>query len=150
MSWHHHISQIWADYWIDKWYGKLESISMSGSHGDTTMYFFFKILDAFFSRSDSVLAISQESLVGLMWNQKEVHRVDTGSTMWPLPVTSPMALTFNFSRSNFKIAPCQELLNCSDWCETKWEQIDTGPTIWPFPLTTPMTLALIFQGHSLK
>ena len=73
------------------------------------------------SRSNTLLDISQEWLVRLMWNKKEVHWLDTGWTMWPWPLTSPMTLTFDFSRSNFKIAASEELL--SDWCETKRKQI---------------------------
>ena len=74
-------------------------------------------------------------LVRLMWNEKEVHRLDIGWTMWPWPLTSPMTLTFDFSRSNFKIAVSEGLL--SDWCETKKKQIiwDTGLTVWSCPLT---------------
>ena len=74
-----------------------------------------KILDVFLQ--GQTLYWTQEWLVRLMWNEKEVHRWDTGWTMWPWPLTSPMTLTFDFSRSNFKIAVSEELL--SDWCETK-------------------------------
>ena len=58
----------------------------------------------------------REWLVRLMWNEKEVHLLDTGWTMWSWPLTSPMTLTFDFSRLN-----SEELL--SDWCETKRKQI---------------------------
>ena len=68
-----------------------------------------------------VLDISQLWLVRLMWDEKEMHRLDTGWTMWPWPLTSPMTLTFDFSRSNFKIVVSEELL--CDWCETKRKQI---------------------------
>ena len=96
----------------------------------------------------SLMDISQEWLVRLMWNKKEVHWLDTGWTMWPWPLTSPMTLTFDFSRSNFKIAVSEELL--SDWCETKRKanQLDTGLTVWSCPLSTRMTLT--FKGQSLK
>ena len=57
-----------------------------------------------------------------MWNEKEVHRLDTGWTMWPWPSISPVTLTFDFSKSNFKISVSQELL--SDWCETKRKQVN--------------------------
>ena len=83
--------------------------------------FLRKFWMCFFLRSNNLLDISQEWLVRLMWNEKEVHRLDTGWTMWPWPLTSPMTLTFDFSRSNFKIAVSEELL--SDWCETKRKQI---------------------------
>ena len=50
------------------------------------------------------LAISQERLVRLMWNEKEVHQLDTGYNMWPWPLTSLIILTLEVSRSNFEIA----------------------------------------------
>ena len=82
---------------------------------------FLKNFRMFFSRSDTLLDISQEWMVRLIWNEKEVHQLDTGWTMWPWPLTSPMTLTFDFSMSSFKIAVSEELL--SDWCETKRKQI---------------------------
>ena len=62
---------------------------------------FFKIFRYVFSGSNTILAISQECLVRLMWNKKEVHRLDTGYDMWPWPLTSLMTLTLDVSRSNF-------------------------------------------------
>ena len=40
-----------------------------------------------FSRSNTLLDISQEWFVRFMWNKNEVHRFDTGWTMWPWPLT---------------------------------------------------------------
>ena len=40
--------------------------------------FYFKILDVFFQGQTLLLDISQEWLVQLMWNEKEVHQLDTG------------------------------------------------------------------------
>ena len=41
----------------------------------------------FFSRSKTILlATSQDWLIWLMWNKKEVHRLDTASIMRPLPL----------------------------------------------------------------
>ena len=37
-----------------------------------------KILDVFFQGQTLLLDISQEWLVQLMWNEKEVHQLDTG------------------------------------------------------------------------
>ena len=54
---------------------------------------FFENFGCVFSRSNTLLDISQEWLVRLMWNEKEVHRMDTGWTMWPWPLTWPMTLT---------------------------------------------------------
>ena len=55
-----------------------------------------------FSRSSTILVISQEWLVRLMWHEKEVHWLDTGYNMWPWSLTSFMTLTLDVSRSNFK------------------------------------------------
>ena len=66
--------------------------------------FFFKNFGCVFSRSNTILAISQEWLVRLMWNKKELHRLDTGYNMLPLPLTSLMTLTLDVSRSNFEIS----------------------------------------------
>ena len=95
-------------------------------------------------------AISQEWLVRLMWNEKEVHRFNTGYNVWPWPLTSLMTLTLDVSRSNFQIAVSQELLVWLMWNEKKVSWYDTGPTVWHCPMTTPMTLTLEFQGQSLK
>ena len=84
-----------------------------------------------FSRSNTLLDISQIWLVRLVWNEKEGPRLDTEWSMWPWPLTSPMTLTFNFSRSHFKIAVSLELL--SDWCETKRKQINQIPG-WQYGL----------------
>ena len=97
-----------------------------------------------FSRSNTLLDISQEWLVRLMWNKNGVHRLDSGWTMWPWPLTSTMTLTFDLSRSNFKIAVSGEWL--SDWCETKRKQISYilgwlyGLALWPQP--RPWTCSL--------
>ena len=69
------------------------------------------------SRSNTILAISQEWLVRLMWNKKEVHWLDTGYNMWPWPLTSLMTLTLDVSRSNFEIALSPELLIWLIWNE---------------------------------
>ena len=79
--------------------------------------FSFKNSDVFFSRSNTLLAISQELLVRLMWNEKAVHQLDTGYNMWPWPLTSLMTLTLDASRSKFKIAIFQELLVWLMWNE---------------------------------
>ena len=69
---------------------------------------FFLNFRCVFSRSNTLLDISQEWLVRLMWNKKEMHWLDTGWTMRPWPLISPMTLTFDFLRSNFKIAVPQK------------------------------------------
>ena len=68
-------------------------------------------------KSNIILAISQEWLVRLMWNEKEVHQLDTDYDMWPWPLTSLMALTLDVSRSNFEIAVFQGLLASLMWNE---------------------------------
>ena len=113
---------------------------------------FFKTFGCVFSRSNTILAIFQEWLVRLMWNEKEVHRLDIGYNMWPWPLTSLMTLTLDVSKSNFEITLSQELLVWLMWKENKMSEFDTGPIVRPCPLTTPMTLTLElkFQGQSLK
>ena len=103
-----------------------------------------KVWDVFFSRSNTILAISQECLVQLMWNEKEVHRFDIGHNLWPWPLASLMTLTLHVSRSNFEIAVSQELLVWLMWNEKEVSWYDTGLTVWHCPLTTPMTLTLEF------
>ena len=52
-----------------------------------------------------------------MWNEKEVHQLDTGYSMWPWPMTSLMTLTLDFSMSDFNIAPSEEVLVWLMWNE---------------------------------
>ena len=52
--------------------------------------FSLKKFGCVFSRSNTILAISQEWLVRLMWNEKKVHRLDAGYNMWSWPLTSLM------------------------------------------------------------
>ena len=105
---------------------------------ETLLVFCFK-LRMCFARSDTLLVISQEWLVRLTWNEKEVHRLDTGWITWPWLLTSPIIVTLD-GQSQIPKELC--LRNCwSDWSETERKQIN-GLTIWPFPLTTPMTLTL--------
>ena len=72
-----------------------------------------------FFKVKTILAISQEWLVRSMWNEKEVHRLDTGYNMG----TWPMTLTLDVSRSNFEIALSLELLVWLMWNENKGELI---------------------------
>ena len=53
-----------------------------------------------------------------MWNEKEVHRLDTGYNIWPWPLTSPMTLTLDVSRSNFEMAPISGIVGLID---VKWK-----------------------------
>ena len=80
---------------------------------------FFKKFGCVFSRSNIILAISQEWLVRLMWNEKDVHWLDTGYNMWPWPLTSLMTLTMDVSRTNFEIALSLELLVWLTWNENE-------------------------------
>ena len=64
------------------------------------------------------MAISQEWLVRLMWNEKEVHWLDTGYNMWHWPLTSLMTLTLDVSRSNFEIAFICRIIGLID---VKWK-----------------------------
>ena len=76
-----------------------------------------KISDVFFQGQTLYWTYLTKGLSDWCETKSEVHRLDTGWTMWPWPLTSFMTLNLDFSRSNFKIALSQELL--SDWCETK-------------------------------
>ena len=80
-----------------------------------------------------------------MWNEKEVHWLDTGYNIWPWPSTSIMTLTMDVWRSNFKIALSPEFMVWLMWDEKEVSWYDTGPIVWPCPLTTPTTLTLEFQ-----
>ena len=71
---------------------------------------FLEKLRMCFFKVNTILAISQEWLVRLMWNEKEVYWLDTGYNMWPSPLTSLMTLTMDVSRSNFEIALSPGLL----------------------------------------
>ena len=104
----------------------------------------------FFSRSNTIFAISQELLVRSMWNEKEVHRFVTGYNISLRPLTSLMTLTLDVSRSNFEIAVSEELLVWLMWNEKETHWYDTARTVWLCPLTTPISLSLEFQGQSLK
>ena len=67
-----------------------------------------------FSGPNSILAISQEWLVRLMWNEYGVHWLDKGYNIWPWSLTSLMTLTLDVSMSNLEIALSPKLLV---WCE---------------------------------
>ena len=79
--------------------------------------FCLKISDVFFQ--GQTLFWPYLRLVPLMWNEKEVHWLDTGYNMWPWPLTSLMTLTLAISRSNFEIALSQELLVWLMWNENE-------------------------------
>ena len=65
---------------------------------------FFKKFGCVFSRSNTILDISQEWLVRLMWNEKEVHRLHTGYKMRRWPLTSLMTLTLEVKFRNSSIS----------------------------------------------
>ena len=60
--------------------------------------------------------ISKEWLVRLALNEKEVHRLDTGSTIRPWCLTSPMTLILDFLLWQFW-NNCISGICWSDWCE---------------------------------
>ena len=106
---------------------------------------FFKNFGCVFSRSNTKIvfdlekthpAKSQEWLVRLMWNKKEMHWLDTGYNMWPRPLTSLMTLTLDVSRSNFEIALSPELK-----LKRKWVNMILGQlydlALWPHPWPWP-------------
>ena len=68
------------------------------------------------------------------WNEKEVHRLDDGYNIWPLPLTSLMTLTLDVSRSNFEIAGIVGLVDVKwKWNELIWYWADC--MILPFDHT---------------
>ena len=72
--------------------------------------FFFQNLGCVFSRTNTISHISgMIGSIDVKW-KKEVRRLDTGWTVWPQPLTSPMTLTLDISRSNFETVVSQELL----------------------------------------
>ena len=79
---------------------------------------FFKNFICVFSRSHTLWAISQEWLVRLMWNEKEVHRFNTGYNMWPWPLTSLMTLILDVSRSQFQNSCISGIVGLID---VKWK-----------------------------
>ena len=96
-----------------------------------------------FSRSNTILAISQEWLVRLMWNEKEVHWLDTGYNMWPWTLTSLVTLNLDVLMS---ISKQFYLRNWwSDWCEMelkrKWVNMILSRlyylALWPHPWPWP-------------
>ena len=53
-------------------------------------------LDLGFCKVKFEIALSQGLLVWLLWNEKEENWWDTGLTVWPCPLTTPMTLIFKF------------------------------------------------------
>ena len=83
---------------------------------------------------------SQEWLVRMTRNEKEVHWLDTGWTMWPWPLTSPISLTLDFKGH---ILMYLYLKNCwSDWCEAKrkWIRYRADYMTLPFDHTHDLDL----------
>ena len=101
---------------------------------ETFWRIFFKNFGCVFSRWNTPLVISQEWLVRLMWNEKKVHRLDSGYTMWPWSLTSHTTLTLNFSRSHFEIAVSQDV----EWIGR--ELIRYWADCMAFPSTLTLTL----------
>ena len=57
--------------------------------------FYYKILDVFFKLKHSIGHTLE--MVCPIDMKRNVDRLDTGSTMWPRPLTSPVTLAFDFS-----------------------------------------------------
>ena len=95
-----------------------------------------------FSRSNTLLTISQEWLVQLTRNEKEVHQLHSGWTIWNWNLTSTMTLTLDFSRSNFenRNSCYQELLVWLMWIVMEVNQILGwlhNLALWPHPWPWP-------------
>ena len=111
---------------------------------------FFKNFGCVFSRSNTILAISQEWLVQLIWNEKEVHWLDTGYNMWTWPLTSIMTLTLDISRSNFEIALSQELLVWLMWNENELIWYCADCMTLPFDYTHDLDLGVEISRSESK
>ena len=48
------------------------------------------------------IAVSHESLVWLMWYEKEANQFDTGSILWPCTLTIPLTLALNSQGQSLK------------------------------------------------
>ena len=86
---------------------------------------FFENFGCVFSRSNTLMDISQEWLVRLMWNEKEVHRLDIGWTMWTWPLTWPMTWT----PCSFKVKVWNSFIwgtggGGGGWCWLTWNERD--------------------------
>ena len=104
-----------------------------------------------FSRSNSLLDISREWLVRLTWNEKDVHWLDTGWTMRPRPLISPMTLTLDFSRSNFKITVLRNCyLNDVKQKESRTIRCWAGCMVLPFDHTDPWPWPWSFNVNILN
>ena len=84
---------------------------------------FFKNFGCVFSRSNTILAISQEWLVRLMWNEKEVHRLDTGYNMC-LTFDLTHDLDLGYFKVKFRNSSISGIVGLID---VKWKR---GQSIW--------------------
>ena len=81
------------------------------------------------SRSNFEIAVSQELLVWLMWNEKEVSWYDTGPTVRHCLLTTPMTLTLEFQGQSLKLLYLRN--GAADWHGMKrmWV-IHSWPWYW--------------------
>ena len=108
-----------------------------------------------FFKVNTLWDISQEWLVRLTWNEKELHQFDTGSNMWPWPLTPPMSLILNFLNSCFEISLFQELLVWLTWNQNEWFDwilrqlchIPVWPNRWYWPWISKFVIALSQEGE---
>ena len=77
---------------------------------------FCKNFGCVFSRSNTILAIPQEWLVPLMWNEKEVHWLDTEYYMWHL--TSLMTFDLGCFKVKFRNSSISGIVGLID---VKWK-----------------------------
>ena len=64
--------------------------------------------------------------------QKEMHWLDTLSTMWPWPLTSPVAFTFYISNCCLMWTESKQINWIVDYVTLPYDQTHTH-TIWPCP-----------------
>ena len=81
------------------------------------------------SRWNFEIAVSQELLVWLMWNGKEVRWYDSGPTVWHCSLTTPMTLTLEFQGQSLKLLYLRN--GAADWHGTKRIRvIHSWPWYW--------------------
>ena len=80
--------------WLDVWEILLE----------TFWWIFKKKFECVFQGQTLVWPHLRDGWLDWCKTKKEVHRLHTGHTIWPWPLTSPMTLILNIIRSNFELA----------------------------------------------
>ena len=95
----------------------------------------------------NLLYLSQKR-VRLPRNEKQTHRLNPGTQMWPSDLTLAITLTLNFQSQIWNLLYLNE--KWSDCYETKaklW--LNSRPQMWPMGLTLTMTLTFEFSRSNV-